>query len=126
MTLADEIRDQAGAMGFELVGIASVEPSAHMDLYRHWIEEGAHGDMGYLSRDDAVARRGDLELTLPSLKAAVVVGHDYYQEDVSGVPQDPSRAVVARYARGRDYHNVIKSDCSSSTGGSRLVPMNRL
>ena len=108
MTLAAEIKERARDLGFDLVGVASVEPSVHMDLYRAWIEDGVHGDMGYLSREDAVARRADLERTLPSLKAAVVVGHDYYQEDPSGVPDDPARAVVARYARGRDYHNVIK------------------
>ncbi len=108
MTLAAEIKEQARDLGFDLVGVASVEPSVHMDLYRAWIGDGVHGDMGYLSREDAVARRADLERTLPSLKAAVVVGHDYYQEDPSGVPDDPARAVVARYARGRDYHNVIK------------------
>ena len=108
MTLAAEIKEQARNLGFDLVGVASVEPSVHMDLYRAWIEDGVHGDMGYLSRVDAVARRADLERTLPRLKAAVVVGHDYYQEDPSGVPDDPARAVVARYARGRDYHNVIK------------------
>ncbi len=108
MTLAAEIKERARDLGFDLVGVASVEPSVHMDLYRAWIEDGVHGDMGYLSREDALARRADLERTLPSLKAAVVVGHDYYQEDPSGVPDDPARAVVARYARGRDYHNVIK------------------
>ena len=108
MTLAAEIKEQARDLGFDLVGVASVEPSAHMDLYRAWIEDGAHGDMGYLSREDAVARRGDLRGTLPSVQAAVVVGHTYYQEDPSGVPDDPARAVVARYSRGRDYHNVIE------------------
>ena len=79
MTLAAEIKERARDLGFDLVGVASVEPSVHMDLYRAWIEDGVHGDMGYLSREDAVARRADLERTLPSLKAAVVVGHDYYQ-----------------------------------------------
>ena len=108
MTLAAEIGEQARHLGFDLVGVASVEPSRHMDLYRAWIEDEAHGDMGYLSRADAVARRADLEQTLPSLRSAVVVGHDYFQEDPTGVPDDPARAVVARYARGRDYHNVVK------------------
>ena len=108
MTLAADIKEQAGALGFDLVGVASVEPSAHIDLFRSWVEGGAQGDMGYLSREDAVARRADLKLTLPSLKSAVLVGHDYYQEDAADVPEDPARAVVARYARGRDYHDVIK------------------
>ena len=108
MTLTTEIKERARDLGFDLVGVASVEPSAHMDLYRTWIADGAHGDMGYLAREDAVDRRADLEATLPSLKTAVVVGHDYYQGDAPGLPEDPATAVVARYARGRDYHNVIK------------------
>jgi epoxyqueuosine reductase len=108
MTLAAEIKKQAGGLGFDLVGVASVEPSAHIDLFRSWVEGGAQGDMSYLSREDALARRADLKLTLPSLKAAVLVGHDYYQEDAVDVPEDPARAVVARYARGRDYHDVIE------------------
>ncbi len=108
MTLAAEIKEQARGLGFDLVGLASVEPSAHMDAYRAWISSGAHGDMGYLSREDAVDRRADLERTLPSLKTAVVVGHDYYQGDSPATADDPAMAVVARYARGRDYHNVIK------------------
>jgi epoxyqueuosine reductase len=38
----------------------------------------------------------------------VVVSHQYHQEDPAGVPEDPSRAVIARYARGTDYHTVVK------------------
>lgn len=108
MTLTADIKKQANKLGFELVGIASVEDSQHMDMYRAWIESGSHGDMGYLSRKDTLARRADLKKTLPSLKAAIVVGHDYYQEDPAGIPDNQHRAVVARYARGPDYHSVIK------------------
>jgi epoxyqueuosine reductase len=37
-----------------------------------------------------------------------VVAHEYFQEDPPGVPDDPARGVIARYARGHDYHDVIK------------------
>jgi epoxyqueuosine reductase len=37
----------------------------------------------------------------------VVVGHNYQVDDPAGVPGDPARGVVARYARGHDYHDVI-------------------
>jgi epoxyqueuosine reductase len=37
-----------------------------------------------------------------------VVTQEYSQEDSPEVPEDPSLAVIARYARGRDYHRVLK------------------
>ena len=52
-----------------------------MDLYRGWVEDGRHGEMGYLAREDAIARRADLRRTLPSVRSVVVVGHEYFQED---------------------------------------------
>ena len=108
MTLTSRIKEQARELGFGLVGVASVEASAHMDLYREWVEDGRHGDMGYLAREDAVARRADLRQTLPSVRSAIVVAHDYFQEDAPGVPADPARGVIARYARGEDYHGTIE------------------
>ena len=108
VTLTTRLKERARGLGFSLVGVASVEPSGHLDLYRRWVEDGRHGEMAYLAREDAVARRADLRRTLPSVRSAVVVGHEYFQEDPTGVPDDPARGVVARYARGRDYHNVIE------------------
>jgi len=45
---------------------------------------------------------------MASVRSVVVVGHEYFQEDSPGVPDDPSRGVIARYARGRDYHKGVK------------------
>ncbi|HSG06945.1 MAG TPA: tRNA epoxyqueuosine(34) reductase QueG [Longimicrobiales bacterium] len=102
------MRDHARALGFTLVGITTPEPTEHLSAYRRWLAEGRHGGMGYLARPDAVARRGSLQETLPGVRSVVVVGHEYCQQDPGGVPDDPSRAVIARYARGRDYHKVVK------------------
>ena len=106
--LGDRIRDRARALGFDRVRITDPRASEHMDYYRSWIEEGAHGEMGYLAREDSVARRGDLRLTMADLRSVVLVSHNYYQADPPGLPEDTSRAVIARYARGIDYHGVMK------------------
>ena len=106
--LAAQVREGALALGFDRVGITTPAASAHMDFYRAWIGDGAEGEMAYLSREDSLARRSDLRLTMATVRSVVLVAHDYFVEDPPGVPHDPSRAVLARYARGDDYHDVIK------------------
>jgi epoxyqueuosine reductase len=106
--LHERIRDEASALGFALVGIARPDPSAHLEFYRGWLAAGRHGEMAYLARADAVERRADLKGTLPSVRSVIVVGLDYRVEESGGGEADPSRGVIARYARGRDYHRVLK------------------
>ncbi len=124
--LAHGIRAQARALGFEDVGICGLRPSDHAALYRAWIRNGYHGEMRYLARDDAVAARLDPHTRWPELRSAVVVAHHYshpgshaHPEPASGSAAedegpgpatlgDPATGVIARYARGRDYHKVVK------------------
>ncbi len=106
--LARTLKQEARARGFSLAGIAAPDASDHLERYRGWIAEGMHGEMHYLARPDAIRRRGDLRGTLEEVRSVLVVGHEYAQDDPPGVPEDPSRAVIARYARGRDYHRVVK------------------
>jgi len=107
-TLTEQVRARALDLGFSLVGIALPDPSDHMAFYRSWIGAGLHGEMRYLAREDAVVRRADLAQTMSDAVSVVLVAHEYCQPDPEGVPGDPSRAVVARYARGADYHHVVK------------------
>jgi len=104
--LASTLKARVREEGFSLAGIVNAEPSLHMGFYRAWLEAGHHGQMGYLARPDAVRRRGDLRQTLPELRSVLVVAHEY-GADARGAANDPSRAVVARYARGGDYHDVV-------------------
>jgi epoxyqueuosine reductase len=106
--LTRALEAKAREMGLVGMGIAPPTPSAHASLYRSWLERGLHGEMRYLSRADAVARREDLGLTLEGIRSVVVVAQEYFQRDAPGVPEDAARGVVARYARGADYHDVLK------------------
>jgi len=107
-TLAQALEKEALSLGLAGVGISRPGPSAQISSYREWIGQGLHGEMVYLAREDSVARRGDPSLTMEDVRSVVVVAQEYAQEDSPGVPQDPSRGVVARYARGEDYHDVLK------------------
>ena len=122
---AEAIRGKARELGFSLVGIAAADPTRHMDTYREWLSAELHGSMGYLAREDAVARRADLAETLDGVRSILVVAEEYGSEagpgadveaGVGSVPQAGvagDRAVIARYARGRDYHFVLSEKLES-------------
>lgn len=101
--LSGKIRQEALRLGFDLAGIAEMRPSDHAAFYRAWLEAGHHGEMSYLARPDAVQNR--LE-PAPDFRSAVVVALNYYQEIAEA---GADRAIIARYALGRDYHKVIKA-----------------
>jgi epoxyqueuosine reductase len=107
--ISDRIRLRAREMGFGAVGIAPVRPSDFGGAYARWIAEGMHGEMGYLAREDAVAKRLDPAVLVPGARSAVVVALEYYNADAdASVTDDPARGIVARYARNDDYHELMK------------------
>jgi epoxyqueuosine reductase len=101
-TLTDAIKAEALRLGFDLVGVAPVRASDHERLYQEWIAAGRHGEMSYLARPDAVQNRLHPRT---EFRSAVVVALNYYSDDAAGTAD---RAIIARYAHGRDYHKVIK------------------
>ncbi|HEX8318934.1 tRNA epoxyqueuosine(34) reductase QueG [Longimicrobium sp.] len=107
--LSERIRAQALEMGFGVAGIAPAHESAQGDAFARWVDAGMHGEMGYLAREDAVAKRRDPAVLVPGARSAVVVGLEYYNADADpAATADPSRGIVARYARNHDYHELMK------------------
>ncbi|HUG01407.1 MAG TPA: tRNA epoxyqueuosine(34) reductase QueG [Longimicrobiales bacterium] len=106
-TLAARLKARALAAGFGLAGVCALRPSDHADFLRAWLEAGYHGDMAYLARTDAVERRADPRTYARDLRSALVVA-DFYGAGAGDDTREPDRGVVARYARGRDYHRVVK------------------
>jgi epoxyqueuosine reductase len=126
--LSARIRNRAREMGFDAVGIAPVHPSAHGDAYDRWLALGMHGEMGYLAREDAVARRKDPAVLVPGTMSAVVVALRYDPGGALGDEAgaaDASRGIVARYARGDDYHELMKERLIALQEwvGEQLVPV---
>jgi epoxyqueuosine reductase len=106
--LVRDLRAEVARLGFQGMGICGPGASAHIDSYIQWIEEGNHGEMAYLGRPESVDRRRDLRKTMEDVRSVIVVCQDYYQPDSPGIPTDPARGVVSRYARGVDYHELVK------------------
>jgi epoxyqueuosine reductase len=90
---AAAIRQEARALGFDLVGITTADPPPHAAQYRQWLADGFHGEMRYMTR------RRDPDQILPGAKSIIVVGMNYNP--------GPTKH-IARYAVGPgDYHEVM-------------------
>jgi epoxyqueuosine reductase len=112
LDLSARVRARAREVGFDAVGIAPVRPSDFGDAYERWIAAGMHGEMAYLAREDAIAKRRDPAVLIPGARSAVVVAINYHvpdsEHDGRTAADDPSRGVIARYARNDDYHELLK------------------
>ncbi len=103
------IREQALALGFDAVGFApaslGAEARAHLTEY---LAKGYHGDMGWLAaRAD---ERSDPQALWPGARTVVVLGMNYGPaEDPTGAEAEPKHGAISVYARGRDYHDIVKA-----------------
>ena len=101
LTLTGSVKALALELGFDLVAVGPAGPPEHGAALRRWVEAGHAGTMGYLER--RLEERLDPSRVLPGARTAVCVALNYYQ----GEPEDASWRPIARYAWGRDYHDVI-------------------
>lgn len=84
--------------GFVAAGIVPADPPpVSHPVYREWLGRGLHGEMRWLERDAGARER--LDSILPFCRSVLAVAHE--------VPSGPP-GNVARYARGEDYHRVVR------------------
>lgn len=102
--LEDRLKQKARALGFELAGIAPAAPADGFERLRDWLAHDFAGTMDYLHRH-ADARRHPHSV-LPDVRSVVMVGMNYKPPDDAPLP--PRAGKVARYARGADYHDVLR------------------
>jgi len=98
------IKELAHNSGFDLCGIVSPEiiPEAKQQLGK-WLEQKYHGEMDYMAKEPQ--RRSNPKELMLEVNSIIMLGINYYQEDSENVPENHGR--VSKYARGKDYHNVI-------------------
>jgi epoxyqueuosine reductase len=96
---------RAREAGFDLVGVARAEPLSEGGKRLHeWQEAGMAADMGYMHRPAELL--SDPRKLQKSAKSVVSLGVSYYPGDHPENAEGGGR--VARYAWGRDYHEVIR------------------
>ncbi len=114
---SDEIIRHCKDLGFVEAGIAPARGSSHAAELRAWLESAKHGSMAYLER--YLEQRLDPRAMVPGAKSIICVADKYAdgrpdRREVS--PDSHARGRIARYARGRDYHVVVRRRLEQLTG----------
>ncbi len=106
-----EQHDRATALaaehGFALSGIALIPEDGRApraEAYERWLAKGYHGPLEYMLQSQPV--RVQLRERIPWARSMLLLGA-FYDGAPRGEPGRDLVAHVARYARGRDYHNVF-------------------
>ena len=106
MLTSSDIKAKAHEIGFDLCGVAPAADLPELRFLSDWLASGHAASMGYLSR--SADRRSDVRRVLPSARSVIVTAAVYNTDRPYSVEcADRSRAQIARYAWGDDYHDVI-------------------
>ncbi|MFC0633577.1 tRNA epoxyqueuosine(34) reductase QueG [Brevundimonas balnearis] len=114
--LKARLRGKAEVLGFDVCRFASaVEPWPEGGRLEAFVEAGRHGDMAWM--ETTLERRKHPTAMWPEARTAVVLGLNYGPGD-DPLPQlqDRSAGYVSVYARGDDYHDVIKGRLKTLAG----------
>ena len=110
------IRKQAIDLGFDVCRFASAaEPWNAGERLAHFVETGRHGEMGWM--ETTLARRSHPTAMWPDARTAIVLGLNYGPErDPLPEMADAGAGYISVYARGDDYHEVIKGRLKTLAG----------
>jgi len=102
--LRERVRAAGRALGLTRVGFAPTTPLPHVEALQRWLELGMAAGMEYMAR--TTPERHLPRVLLPTARTAVVVA-----VSCAGPADEPPAAghgLVARYARGGDYHHLLR------------------
>ncbi len=109
---ADLLVQWAIEAGFDRAGIATLEPIERGEMLLRWLERGDHAGMEWLARK--TSQRIEPNTIFPGARSALCVSLRYHPLAGEGEVVGDLWPKVARYARGRDYHEVM---------GERLIAL---
>ena len=110
-----QVQVWARELGFSQIGVAGVDLSSAEAGLMAWLAQGFHGDMTYMAAH-GLKRARPAEL-VPGTVSVITARMDYLP---SSTPdgwqaieferlQRPGEGIVSVYARGRDYHKVLRA-----------------
>ena len=104
VALRDAVQREAQRLGFALVGVARAEASARRAELEQWIHDGKHGEMQWIA--DRVTEAADVRTLLRGARSVICVADRYHTGAADRV--EVGRGRIARYARTKDYHDIIR------------------
>lgn len=103
--LKARLSSRAVELGFQRFGVAAAEPlGVEAERLNAWLNAGRHGEMGYMAETADVRANPRHSGMLPSARSVVMLATPYARAEP---PAGPAPGKVARYAQGRDYHNIL-------------------
>jgi len=104
------LAEQAHALGFDAIGVTSPDAIARAGRYfLDFIRDGGHGDMDWLAANPE--RRTDPRGLWPDVRSVIMLGVNYGPEDDPlEIVKQRGKGAISVYARGDDYHDVIKKN----------------
>lgn len=108
------IRAHANGLGFAELGVAGVDLSQAEPGLLAWLAKGSHGEMAYMA-SHGLKRARPAEL-VPGTLSVLTARMNYLPRDAvpewqtqeSSRPSQVTQGTVSIYARGRDYHRVLR------------------
>jgi epoxyqueuosine reductase len=103
------LAEQARARGFDAFGVAKPDAAPELKArLESFLADGAHGDMTWLA--STAGRRASPLALWPDVRSIVMLGMNYGQDtDPLAILSAHDRAAISIYARGDDYHDLIKT-----------------
>jgi len=114
-TLTARIKEQAAHLGFARVGVTPAVAPPGADHFREWLAAGYAGEMLYLAQ--RAEAHVDPARVLEGARSIVMLAYPY--RTIEPTPVIPGQGRVARYAWGRDYHDVIRDKLHALADGIR-------
>jgi len=103
--LSAHVKQMARDLGFSPVGITTADPPGRWAFFQDWLSDGHAGEMSYLARNGD--KRSDPRVLVPGARSIVCVGLNYLPPVQDG-ERDGPHGEISSYARGDDYHEVMK------------------
>src|SRR5581483_445759 len=106
--LKSALADEARKLGFDCIGVTTPDAIGEAgQRFYEFLEAGAHGDMDWLAASPE--RRADPRGLWRDVRSVIMLGVNYGpDEDPLTILNERTRAAISVYAKGDDYHDVIK------------------